>query len=380
LREIAEAIGVSEEIKADVAYISQYYSFMTKMLDMLVRLYDRYPIVKAGYNDYLKLIWLIICYIKKTTLKRRSDNQELQLLICLLLDEVRIYLKAEVGSYREYLKALGINDKDLETKATYLRSSIKTLLESLDKPFDPINLEAGYSKLKDRYFEVLIPDELDDIIIFQTHMKQKKHESNSMSPFKTVPVKEPYEGFIKSLDNYANLDISYLSIKIHKNNYCDFTYKELYEEFEANYLIKYQICNLQKITYNKHKSMFLKLNEEYLTKNQNKVTEKQFHRNFLIISFYVYSYLLNVEDKTALNNFIYIYGKHLNKYPDFEVNSVILILISLNDTSIPSNIKLILKCFYNMLLTSVIWQIDSTFVKAVINKEIFSNELKVIYS
>jgi hypothetical protein len=378
LRDISEAIDLSEQIKTDIAYISQYYSFMTKLLDKVVKLYEAYC---GRLSDSLRLIWLLICYMKKTVLKRKNDNNELLLLTCVLIDELlRLVGHNNDATFDKYLKTAGLTDN--EAKVSSFRGSVKALFDSFDNKDFLVNMENTYLKLKERYYDVLIPDELDDILIYETHMKLKKQDSKeSLTPFKTLSsTKMTYDEFIKSLDGYINLDISYLSIKVLKNNYCDFTYKELYEEFESEYIEADESMAklLQKgISYNKHKSMFLKLSEEYLNKNQAKLTEKQFHRNVLVISFYVYCYLQFIEDKLVLNNFIYLYSKGLNKYAHFEGNSIMLILISLNDTSIPNNIKLILKSLYNTYLSYILWQKDSKFVAAVWDGEAFSNENKV---
>jgi hypothetical protein len=397
LKEIAESVGLSEQIKGEVAYLFQYYSFMNNLLDRLFKSFETYfGNYTRGldcFDSLLKVIWLIICYIKKTALKRKNDNHESSLLICCLLDEIRLqllndYSNLNLGTYDKYLKAVNINDKDSGAKVANLKTHIKTLFESLDSKdlFKPGNLEATYNNINERYGEVLMPEEIDDMLIYNSYRKKEKGLSNSgsASPFNLKSgasgFKETYEGFIKSLDSYFNLDISYLSIKMLKNNYCDFTYKEIYEEFENKYILHYNIIsptNYQKLVYNKHKSLFLKLNEEFLNKNQAKISEKDYHRNFLIISFYVYIYLLFVEEKSVLNTIIYDYCDKLNLYCFFDISIVMNILINLNDSSIPTNIKTILKSFTNVILSHIIWQKESKFSELINNKEILSNEYKV---
>lgn len=314
-------------------------------------------------------IWIIFAYLKKTILKRKTDPAEWALLLACILDQFKKYISQyknnsdnNINLFEFYLNeikvALNITS-DIELKED-LRIKIYS---SLSK----ILTDCNFSQMSNDYYDILFPEEIDDIKIFSDYFYYKKNYKKEIS----VADKENFDLFFEDLIKFEYLDITHLFNQFSSFSYNNkiFYYKILFEELN-NFYIKVHLKEFSQhleINYNSHKNLYLKLAEEILSSHDqishDYINDKSFHQSLIIITFFLYFNLLFIEDKIILNNAIYDYLTNLNSYDQFDFTKIYKLLSTMLKLTLPSNIKDIIKTFHIIMITHTLWQSSSFLYK-----------------
>lgn len=408
---------------------------MNSFIEVLRKVYDNYfdalKSLEVGNNEnYLNFIWLTFCYLKKVILKRKNDVLQCVLLLAAILEIFRNEIKEIIssystsdiylGDYENFVKDIIANfsNSDIPTKNEF---EISKFFDFYPKEGNTLHLFStkNYSLLLQKYFEILMPDEIDDIKIFENFFIDKKIKNtpirnrvqnsfnnshfslqstansnkfnlnlsssplnlnfNSPSPLnhlnlKTSPLnndKQSIDKFFESSSEYAYLDISYLFKKFAKFNFENkaFFYRYLYDDFDKQFIsvyLKKENGEKLEFKYNDHKFLYLKLVEELFLSEKSRfqmadgfnslLNDESFHSNFLIFSFYVYVNLLLVEKNLVLEEVIVKYMKNLNNLGSFNLSNMVTLVSKMMKVSLPAEVRNYIRHFETALVTYVAWQ------------------------
>lgn len=393
---------------------------MYTFVDISKKLFDKF-LANESCETFLTTIWALFSYLKKTVLKRKNEYSECVIMLSFIIQKFtkNYHLEEIVKECELHLKKNTLNIKCIslwESINSKISQSIKDTVNAFISSYFKYNLlssntqnkislyhQSEYELVLKKYIEILIPDEIDDLKIFENYFLDKKikntpikssflnsknlndklsfslstNVSNYYNKFQEkseantpsrISSTENFDCFFEELKDYSFLDISFLFKKYSKhitnsNEILEITHSKVFEDFESSFISKYINSSLnEKLELNllAHKNLFLKLADSLLSREDPSILNKLFFfQNFIVISFYIYLNLLYVEKPAYLDENLFLFNDKLNKYNGFDFMLLFKLINELKDTNIPLSLKTILKNFYNILISSVLWQENS---------------------
>ena len=367
-----------------------FYEFMCLTLKGIKSINEQYyndPIHKDK-NERLKFIWKIFCKIRSEFVKTdnlfKYDYQFSAVLVSEIFDllvndnnrEKSFYYGAfkEILSKHSFVSLTEKFSKKVKNEEK-IKEKVKFLLKN-DKNFEILENEE----------EIDYMDILDSFLLENFEEKNNKSSTDLLFPINESSIKISLDGFISDLKRYESLDINLLLtryLKLATNT----TYAQIHQIFieqypQNNYSSNKDNLNFDNISfYSIQKKLFLKflfllispqtkansqyifekITKEFIGKSIFPSKISSFFFNLQIISYYTFITLQYIENKSTLILLTYSLLDSLFQLPSFSLQTshrITSFLLRLRST-IPFNIYIIIKKYFNDLLSFVLFNSQS---------------------
>jgi len=239
-------LQLTDTVKDDILQLLEHSSLIItvfrKHQDLfLVYFSDLHIIYK--FEILFKISWLIFCICKITSLKRKYEKDSSFCLLISVYSIIRDYTQGlcdiKIGNFENLVNELGI-------KNIHLSHSLKELIGiQLCKVFKSKNIgqiftehyndfNSFYNTLNSYYLTILLPDEINDMLIYDHYLEQNYFNPNLKNEFNNNSIQNV--STINSESNYdnsitlnENLDIINWISKIEIFSDCDTFY--LYQKY-----------------------------------------------------------------------------------------------------------------------------------------------------
>lgn len=367
-----------------------FYEFMCLTLKGIKSINEQYyndPIHKDK-NERLKFIWKIFCKIRSESVKKdnliKYDYQFSAVLVSQIFDllvndnnrEKSFYYGAfkEILSKHSFVSLMEKFSKKLKNEEK-IKEKVKFLLKN-EK-----NLEILENEEEIDYMDIL-----DSFLLENFEEKNNKSSTDLLFPINESSIKISLDGFISDLKRYESLDINLLLTRYLKLT-TNTTYAQIHQFFneqypQNNYSSNKDSLNIDNISfYSIQKKLFLKflfllispqtkansqyifekITKEFIGKSVSPSKISSFFFNLQIISYYTFITLQYIENKSTLILLTYSLLDSLFQLPSFSLQTshrITSFLLRLRST-IPFNIYIIIKKYFNDLLSFVLFNSQS---------------------
>lgn len=234
---------LANTVKDDILQLIEYSSFIVMIFRRHQELYikcfsDLYKINK--FDIFFKITWLIFCICKVTILKRKYEtDSSFSLLIAvyeITKEQIQGFYTIKLGNLENLPNEIGIKNLNfsvlLKEQITFQLLKIFKA-ENINQIFSEHSndFESFYNTLNSNYLSILLPDEINDMLIYdhyleQNYFNQNKRNENScqMQSFSSINSDSTLDN---SLYSNENLEISNWIAKI-----------ELFYEHDTDYLFQ----------------------------------------------------------------------------------------------------------------------------------------------
>lgn len=367
-----------------------FYEFMCLTLKGIKSINEQYynDTVHKDKNERLNFVWKIFCKIRSEFVKQdnlyKYDYQFNAVLVSQIFD-------------------LLVNDNNREKSFYYgafkeilSKNSFVSLTEKFSKKIknqEKIKEKVKYFLKNEKNLETLENEEeidymdiLDSFLIENFEEKNNKSSNDLLFPVNESSIKISLDRFIFDLKRYESLDINLLLTRYLKSS-TNITYLHVHQIFNDQYPQKIYSSNKDSLNidnnsfYSIQKKLFLKflfllispqtkansqfifekITKEFIGKNISPSKNCSFFFNLQIISYYTFITLQYIENKSTLIFLIYSLLNSLFQLSSFclpisyRITSFLLRLRS----TIPFNIYIIIKKYFNDLLSFVLFNSQS---------------------
>ena len=172
-------MSISSSLKDEIQNLIDYYIFINSFFLKLHEIFNMNFLKSCDQNKIekiLKISWIIFCIARKTILKRKNELETSSSLLLVICDMVKdIYNDSFENNTNEL--ALNYINQNILLRDEIINQLLKILkiqdFSSLIQEFS-INIEHTIEVLIVYYMEILIPDELNDLIIIYQDLEQSK--------------------------------------------------------------------------------------------------------------------------------------------------------------------------------------------------------------
>ena len=389
-------INISTIFKSDLTVtINEFFSFIPTMdesislyksnIDFLYLILKGIKSINEQYNkdnDYIdkyksvKFIWKIYYYIRNNFFKKKEKQNDHAINAVIISHILEKVLKNNpnrehnfyYGAFKEVLSKYSFIPKG-DNNADNI--GIKEYVDSIDIAKIDEDKEGEYI--------------LRSFLIETFEEKNKKGQMNcDFQMNQMTSVKSQLDTFIKDLKLYDSLDIDLL-LHRYTSIHTDINYEQIHSEFINEYksknnkkdshsysimkklFLKFLYLFISPKTKNDFPFIYEKISSEYISSKEN---IKSFFSNLQILSYYIYITLQYIENKQTLISLSYSLLTSLQSLPSFSmlISHRISALLQRLRSVIPFNIMVIIKKYFNELISFVLFNNDSSiFVPSSLN-------------